>query len=233
MLKKRKMYTGIVPTKGNYAYFSSVAVANRKWDIYVDKDTNPLFIYWKFVLSSGEWHKANYSLMFLVEKDRLSNTEDRKKFLNEFPSHYLQYIEDVSRFFSHSFRSFLLELKECSGGPYFYSVDFLESSQYVGHLYLQDGERTTKWKLEFNKKDKRIHMSRAIPTKTPVHPLVEEMEMGIKQYDYINLVYFIETDEFAVWGEAEFLKYFPLEYVFVLKIQAQYLAFKFRHYWDD
>lgn len=229
----RNMYTGVIPTKGTYAYFSSVVVANRKWDIYIDKDTNPLFIYWKFVLSSGEWHKANYNLMFLVEDDRLSNNDERRKFLDEFPSHYLQYIEDVSRFFSHSFRSSLLELKECSGGPYFYSSDSLLSPQHIGHLYLQDGERTTKWKVEFNKKDKRIHISKAIPTKTPVHPDWDEIAVGIKQYDYINFVYFIETDEFTVWEEAEFLKYFPLEYVCILKLQAQYLAFKFRHYWDD
>ena len=232
MLKKRKMFTGVIPTKGSYAYFSSVVIANRKWDIYVDKDTNPLYIYWKFVLSSGEWHKANYSLMFLVEEDRLSNKEDREKFLNEFPSHYLQYVEDVSRYFSHSFRSSLLELKKYSERGISFDIQGM-FPQHVGHLYLQDGERTTKWKLEFNKKDKRIHISKAIPTKTPVHPDWDEIALGIQQYDYITFIYFIEEDNFMVMEEAEFLKYYPLEYVFILKIQAQYIAFKFRHYWDD
>lgn len=230
---KQQMYTGNIPTKGNYTYFSSVVIANRKWDIYVDKDTNPLFIYWKFVLTSGqEWHKANYGLMFSVEKDRLSKNKDWEKFLDEFPSHYLQYIEDVSRFFSRSFRSSLLELKSYHENPLFFdSVGMFP--EHIGYIYLQDGERTTKWEVAFNKRDKRIHIRKAIPTKTPIHPLVEEREMGIKQYDFITFIYFIEEDNFVFLEEAEFLRYFPLEYAYLLKFNAQYIAFKFRHYWDS
>lgn len=229
---KRKRFTGVVPTKGNYAYFSSVVVANRKWDIYVDKDTNPLYVYWKVILSSGEWYKANYQLLFLVEDDRLLNNGDREKFLDEFPSYYLQYIEEVSRYFSHSFRSSLLELKKCSFSPIFFNLSDNMKTQHVGFFYLQDGERTIKWKLAFNKIEKRIYLSKAISTKTPVHPVLEEMAMGIKQYDFITFIYLIEEDEFSVDGEAEFLKYYPLEYVYILKAEAQLLASKFRHYWE-
>ena len=100
MATKQKQHRGITPNRNDYRMITTITVVNRAWEIYISEKSFPSFINWKIILSpeSGKYYKANYSIAYYTEEDRLTHTAETEQFRIDFPREVEEWIIAISRY---------------------------------------------------------------------------------------------------------------------------------------
>lgn len=100
MSTKQKQHRGITPNRNDYRMITTITVVNRAWEIYISEKSFPSFINWKIILSpeSGKYYKANYSIAYYTEEDRLTHTAETEQFRIDFPREVEEWILAFSRY---------------------------------------------------------------------------------------------------------------------------------------
>lgn len=226
-----KMYEGNRPSRDKFMYMTSITNSDRKWDVYVSDISNEDYLTWKFVLSSGKSRKANYWLHYSIQEGRIRDSQKKSDFLRDFPASILKYIEDVSKNIYLSFHPWKKEESTLSETEHFFiPMDLLLGKPDFDVSFFD----TKGWSVKISKEEKCIVWERMKKTNMPLHPDWDDISFGLPSYDYITLVYYIDEDALELTSpEDVFLRYFPSHYFYCIKFFSQYLAFKFRHYFED